>query len=118
LSFDNAVDAAFALFEVYRKQAAPVFESPTDSQAQLARKQIAGAMARDPIFKAMNKADLQTASDEMWLLVVTNLYLERTMAKLGGETQRQFKENVAGTHERIFGFSIEKLRITKFGYNK
>jgi uncharacterized caspase-like protein len=118
LSFDNAVDAAFAFFEAYRKQGTANWQPATAFQSQIARKQIAGAMARDPIFKAMKAADLQTASDEMWFTAIANMTIDQMMVKQGSKAQQQFRDNISGTHERIFGFSIETLKITDRGYAK
>jgi hypothetical protein len=118
LSFDNAVDAAFAAFEAYRRQGAAQWQPPTAAQAALARKQIAGAMARDPIFKIMKAADLQTASDDIWFMAVTNISIEQTMTKLGRKTEQQFRDNISGMHEKLFGFSIVTLRLTDQGYVK
>jgi hypothetical protein len=118
LSTGNAVDAAFAYFESYRQYAFPDWRPPTATQALAARRQIAGAMARDPFFSRMRGADLQTASDEMWLNASMMFQLQTTVEKLGKKTARQAQENFSGTLEQVFGFSVETLRLTDQGYVK
>lgn len=116
LSFDNAADAAFALFESYRRQGTAQWQPPTPLQADMARKQISLAMARDPFFKVMKGADLQTASDGMWFTAAANIYVEQGIAKQSRATQREFSDRIAGTVEQILGFSIATLRLTDDGY--
>ncbi len=116
LSFDNAADAAFALFESYRRQGTAQWQPPTPLQADMARKQISLAMRRDPFFKTMTGADLQTAADGMWLTTSGNIYVEQGIAKQVRSTQREFSDRISGVIEQVLGFSIATLRLTDDGY--
>jgi Caspase domain len=116
LSIDNAADAAFALFESYRRQGTAEWQPPTPLQADMARKQISLAMARDPFFKTMKGADLQAASDGMWFTAAANIYVEQGIARQSRAAQREFGDRIAGAIEQILGFSIATLRLTDDGY--
>jgi uncharacterized caspase-like protein len=116
LSFDNAADAAFALFESFRRQGTAQWQPPSPLQAEMARKQISLAMLRDPVFKTMEGKDLQTASDGMWLAAAANIHVEKEIAKQFPSDQKKFSDRVRGSIEQILGFSIATLRLTDDGY--
>jgi hypothetical protein len=118
LSVDNAVDGALVHFESFRKMGTPDWSEPTPIQIQAARRQIAGAMARDPFFKVMRGGDLQTASDEMWFGAALLAYTDAGLQKLGSTVIRESKERSSGTMERVFGFPTDTLRLTDQGYTK
>lgn len=118
LSTDSAVDGAFAYFEAYRQMGSPNWQPPTAQQAQAARRQIAGAMARDPFFQRMRGADLQTASDELWLNSSLLAHSQAGLAKLGRKVEIESRENMSGMTENLFGFSLDTVRLTDQGYVK
>jgi hypothetical protein len=118
LSVDNAADGALVYFETFRELGTPDWRDPTPAQIQVARRQIAGAMARDPFFKTMRGADLQAASDELWLTAAMLAHSNSSVRTLSARQIRESRERIASTVEKVFGFSTETLRLTDQGYVK
>jgi hypothetical protein len=118
LSADNAVDAALLQFEIYRKSSNQNWREPTVIQIAAARRQIAGAMLKDPFFKVMRGVELQDAADEMLYVATLSTHTLTGVEKLGASTLRQFRENMPNLMESIYGFSTETLRLTDQGYVK
>jgi uncharacterized caspase-like protein len=118
LSINNAVDGALLQMEAFRKMGTPDWREPTSAQIQSARRQIAGAMAKDPYFSVMRGAELQTASDELWFSAAMMVHTDAGLQALGAKTVRESRERFSGTLEKLFGFPTESLRLTDQGYSK
>jgi Caspase domain len=118
LSENNAVDGALLTFENMRRNMTANWKAPTVQQMTMARRQIAGAMARDPVFRTLTQAELQSFSDEWMFLAAINIHNEEQFAKTGGFDRETFRENIEAAYERMVGFSIAALRLTDQGYVK
>jgi uncharacterized caspase-like protein len=118
LSTTNAVDAAFLHFETMRRKSALALPQATSAQINAARRQIAGAMARDPFFQKMGKADLQLASDSMFFQTIIITHNDSAFAKLGSKYVDQLRDSMGNIAEQTFGFPVDKLRLTDQGYVK
>ncbi len=118
LEEDNAVDATILYFETMRRFAVRDAPPITATQRQAARRQIAGAMMRDPFFQKMGKADMQLASDGIIFQFVGIAYSSDGSPKLGKKYEEQFRTSLADVGEKIFGFPLQTVRLTDQGYVK